>query len=319
LASVAGAALCGGARAAGTKLRRVGWLSQGLSSEPPIGGPAPFRDALRERGWSEGRDIAVVYRFAEGNPDRLPGLASELVRSDVEVIVAPTPSAIAAARQATATIPIVMVYGPDPAESGIVATLARPGGNVTGLTSLSVDVSVKQLELVKEILPALSTVGVLWNPTNPWHRSALPRLDAAAKPLGVRLTPVGVANAREIDSAVTRLVNERVGAALVLADPLTFEHRARLAGLATNQRLPMIAGLTAYTEAGSLASYWPDSAQMFERAAGYVDRILRGARPADLPIEQPTKFELAVNVRTANALGVAIPRAVMVRADRVFE
>ena len=316
---LAAAPVAAEAQQPGARVYQVGWLQGGSASDYPSQTLDAFRHGLREFGWVEGRNIVLVYRFAESKVDRLPELAAELVRMKVDVILATTPGVVAAAKNASKTIPIVMVYGPDPVATGLVATLARPGGNITGLTSLSADLSVKQLELLKEMVPGLSRVGVLWNPTNPWHAAGVKRVEIASQALGLRLQVVGVRGPDEFDAAFAAMARERAGAILGLPDPMTFAHRARLADLAAKHRLPTMNGVTAYTEAGGLASYWPDGAEMFRRAAGYVHKILSGARPGDLPIEQPTKFELVINLKTAKRLGLRIPPPVLARADRVLE
>lgn len=301
------------------RVYQVGWLSGGSASTSSPELLDAFRHALREFGWVEGRNIRIVYRYADGHLDRLADMAADLVRIQVDVILATVPAALAAARNATKTVPIVMVFGPDPVESGLVASLARPGGNITGLTSLSADLGRKQLELLKEMVPGLARVAVLWNPANPWHATGVKHVEAAARGLGVRLQVLGVREPDEFDAAFAAMARERAGAVLGLPDPLTFLHRARLADLAAKHRLPSMNGLSEYTEAGGLASYWPNSAEMFRRAATYVHRILTGTRPGDLPIEQPTKFELVVNLKTAKALGLAIPSSLRLRADRLIE
>jgi len=298
------------------KVFHVAWLS--ASSTFPKGEDA-FRHGLQEFGWVEGRNILIVYRHAEGQLERLPEMAAELVRMKVDVILATSPAPLAAARKATQTIPIVMVFGPDPVEAGLIVGLARPGGNITGLTSLSADLSPKQLELLNEMVPGLSRVAVLWNPTNPWHASGVKRLEVAARVLRVRLQIVGVRKPDELDAAFVAMARERADAILSLPDGLTFAHRVRLAALAAKHRLPTMNGLIEYTEAGGLASYWPNSTEMFRRAAGYVHRILSGSRPGDLPIEQPTKFEFVINLKTARALGLTIPSSLRLRADRVID
>jgi len=302
---------------AGNRMYRIGWLSATAVSSPES--MEAFRQSLREFGWIEGRNFTLVFRHGDGQPERLAQRAAELVKMNVDVIVATVPAALAPARSATSTIPIVMVYGPDPAAAGVVSSLARPGGNVTGLTSLSVDLAVKQLELVKAMIPDVSRVAVLWNPTNPWHASAVQRIETAARGLRISLRSVGVRGPEDFNSAFATMKQERAGALLNLSDPMTFSHRVLLAELALKHRLPMMSGVTEYTEAGGLASYWPNTSDTFRNAAVYVHRILNGARPSDLPIEQPRKFELVINVKTAKALGVTIPAAVLARADRLIE
>jgi putative ABC transport system substrate-binding protein len=299
-------------------VRQVGWLS-GRAAGQTSEAESAFRDAMRDLGWVEGRNLRILFRYSDGQLDRLSEMAAEMVRLKVDVIVATVPAALAAARKATTSIPIVMVFGPDPVETGVVASLSHPGGNVTGLTSLSADLGRKQLELLKEMLPAVSRVGVLWNSTNPWHEAGVKRVEAAAKEIGVRVHPVPVRDARELEPAFAAFAKERDEAVLTLADPLTFVHRARLAEIAVRHRLATMNGLIEYTEAGGLASYWPNSVEMFRRSAGYVHRILGGARPGELAIEQPTQFELALNLKTAKALGVTIPSSLLLRADRIVE
>ena len=278
-----------------------------------------FRHGLGEFGWVEGRNVRIVSRYAEGHLDRLPDMAAELVHMRVDVILATSPAMVAAARNATKTVPIVMVFGPDPVESGLVTSLARPGGNITGLTSLSADLAPKQLELLKEMVPGLERVAVLWNPANPWHAAAVKRVETSARALRLRLQVLAVRGPDEFDAAFAAMAKERAGGFLGLADPITFLHRARLADLATKHRLPSMNGLVEYAEAGGLASYWPNSAEMFRRAASYVHKILSGARPGDLPIEQPLKFDLVVNLETAKALRLTIPSSLLLRVDRLIE
>jgi ABC-type uncharacterized transport system substrate-binding protein len=308
--------------AAGTqqaeKVYRIGYLGGGMHATAPHLVEA-FRQGLREHGWVEGRNIIIEYRSQEGKAERLPEVAAELVRLNVDVIVATNPPWIWAVKDATKTIPIVMVFGPDPVESGLVRSLARPGGNITGLTSLSADLSAKQLDLLKEIVPGVSLVALLWNPTNPWHTLALKSIETTAQYRGVRLQALGVRGPDEFNAAFLSMTKDRAGALLVLADPVTAEHRARVAELAVKHRLPAVCALREFAEAGCLASYWPNSPASFRRAAAYVHRILNGARPGDLPIEQPTTFELVLNAKTAKALGLTIPPPVLLRADQVIQ
>jgi putative ABC transport system substrate-binding protein len=232
----------------------------------------------------------------------------------VDVIVATNPAVVLGAKRATATIPIVMVNTPDPVELGLVASLARPGGNITGVTSLSVDVTVKQLELLKEAVPRTSRIAVLWNPDNPWHPIAVKGLREGSRSLGVQLQILEVRAADGFERAFRTMITERAQAVLVLADPLTFAHRHELAILAVSHRLPLMGALRGYAQAGSLMSYWAGEKELLRRAASYVDRILKGARPGDLTIEQPTKYELVVNPKTAKALALTIPQSLLLRA-----
>jgi putative ABC transport system substrate-binding protein len=237
----------------------------------------------------------------------------------VDVIVATNPANVFGARRATATIPIVMVHTPDPVQLGLVASLARPGGNITGVTSLSVELSVKQLQLLREAVPRASRIALLWNPDSPWHPLVVKGLRDEPRGLGVPIQMVEVRRPEHLDAAFPALVRERTGAALALADPMMVTHRARLADLALRHRIPVMGGLSAYAAAGCLMSYWADEGELYRRAATYVDRILKGANPAGLPIEQPTTYQLVVNLKTARALGLTLPPSLLSRVDRVIE
>ena len=293
------------------KVRRIGSLGEGA--------PEALRQGLREAGYVEGPTLAIEWRSSEGKPERFDDLAAELVRLKVDVIVATNPAATFAARRATASIPIVMVNTPDPVQLGLVASLGRPGGNITGTTTLSADLSVKHLELLKEAVPRVVRVAALWNPTNPWHPLALEGAEAAARSLGVQLQAPEVRRPDELDAAFAAMARDRAGAVLVLADPMTYFHRGRIAQLAATRRLPAMYGIRGHVEAGGLMSYWAHQAELYQRVASYVDRILKGAEPSDLPIEQPTKFELVINLKTAKALGLTIPPSLLQRADQVIE
>jgi putative ABC transport system substrate-binding protein len=281
--------------------------------------PEMLRQSLRALGYVEGRNLVMEIRETKGRSERVDDLASELARLKVDVIVATTPTGVFGAKRATATTPIVMVNTPDPVDLGLVASLARPGGNITGLTSLSVDLSIKQLDLLKEAVPQASRTAVMWNPDNPWHPVAVKGLQAAGRSLGLQLRFLEVRGPDEFGGTFHAMAAERIQALLVLADPMTFANRRQLAGLATKHRLPMMGSLPDYAEAGGLMSYWADSTDLYRRAASYVDRILKGARPGDLPIEQPTKYELVVNLKAAKAIGITMPRSLILRADRVIE
>ena len=294
-----------------TKPYRIGVLGMGPDEM--------LQQSLRDLGYIDGRDVVFEIRDSEGRSERLDGLALDLVRLKVDVIVAPYPAAVLSAKRATATIPIVMMNTPDPVQLGLVASLARPGGNITGLTTLTVDVSIKQLELLKEAVPLASRVALLWNSDNPWHSVAVKGLQARSGSLGLQLQVLEVRGPDAFDSAFHAMTTERAQAVLVLADPMMFTHRQRLADLAIKHRLPMMSNVRKYAEAGSLMSYWADRADLSRRAASYVDRILKGARPGDLPIEQPTKFEFVANLKTAKALGITIPQSVLLRADEVIQ
>jgi ABC-type uncharacterized transport system substrate-binding protein len=300
-------------------VRRIGYLSNtSLAASSRF--VEALRQGLRELEWVEGQNIVIEYRWAEGRSDRLPGLAAELLRLKVDVIIAaPTPSAVAA-KNATRTIPIVMVAVGDPVRLGLVASLARPGANVTG-TSFDVGLEVfgKELELLKETLPRLRRVAILSNRGNPSQEVAVRDLKAAAASLRLQLQHLPVRGPNEFDGAFGALKEESADALLVVADSLFNLHRARLADLAARNRLPSMYGFREFVEAGGLMSYGPSVSAVFRRAATYVDKILKGAKPADLPVEQPTTFELVINLKTAKALGLTIPPALLQRADQVIE
>lgn len=278
-----------------------------------------FREELVHLGWIEGRNVLIRWKNAEGQVSRFDELAAALVRANVDVIVVTNPNALLAARRATSSIPIVMVNTPDPVEFGFVSSLARPGGNVTGTSSLSADVSVKQLELITELLPGVSHLAVLSVSSNPWHPNAVSALHAAAPSLGVNLDVRTVHDAGELEQNFAGLARDRVQAVLVLADPLTFFYRARLAELGIRYRLPVVDGLREYAEAGALMAFWPESETLYRRTAAYVDKLLKGARAETLPVEQPTKYELVINLKTARSLGLDVPPSILARADKVIQ
>ena len=281
------------------KVPRIGYLrSTSPSDRPPL--LDAFRQGLRELGWVEGRNIVIDYRYAEGRFDRLPDLAAELVRLKVDIIVAsPTPAA-AAAKNATQTIPIVMIAVTDPVGLGLIASLARPGGNVTGLSySAGLEIVGKQLELLKETVPKVRRVAILSNPANLSQPLSIRELKVAARSLGVQLQLLEAQGPNEFDGAFAAMATERVGALLVMSDSMLNSHRTRLADLAARSRLPAAYGLRENVEAGGLVSYGPSVRDLFRRSATYVDKILKGAKPADLPVERPTKFDLVINLKTA--------------------
>ncbi len=274
---------------------------------------------LRDLGYVEGQTIAIEYRWAEGKPERMRELAEELVRLKVDVIVAPSSIYTAAAKRATSTIPIIFFSHADPIGSGHVANLARPGGNITGLSLMMTETSVKGLELLKEAVPRLSRVAVVWDPATPSHGPGLRAIEVAAAARGFRIQSLGVRTATEYESAFSAMGRERADGVLVLSTPLYIASARRLAELAMTHKLPSLFGPRHHVEAGGLMSFGPDRADMFRRGAVYVDMILKGARPADLPVQQPTKFELAINLKTARALGLTIPPSLLQRADQVIE
>jgi putative tryptophan/tyrosine transport system substrate-binding protein len=301
------------------KVPRIGYLSSS-SATATSSFVGAFRQGLREHGWVEGQNIVVDWRFAEGRFDRLPDLVAELVRLKVEAIVtAPTPAAVAA-KKATGTIPIVMINVSDPVELGLVASLAHPGGNITGVSySVGVETFGKALELLKESVPYVRRVAFLSNPASAARAPVIRDVKVAALSLGVQLQLVEAREPNEFDAAFVAMAGDRTQAILVAADSMFIIHRARLADLAARNRLPAMYGLREHVEAGGLMSYGPSSVANYRRAAFFVDKILKGAQPADLPIEQPTEFELVINLKSAKALGLTIPPSLLLRADQVIE
>jgi putative ABC transport system substrate-binding protein len=278
-----------------------------------------FSDGLREFGYVEGKNIVFERRYSEGRAERFPELAGELVGLKVDLILVVTTPAALAAKAATSTIPILFVTAIDPVGAGLATSLARPGGNVTGLTTLSPELSAKRLELLKELVPRVARVGVLWNTTNPANALVLRQMDEAGRQLGVVLQSYGVRAPDDFESTFAKIVQQRPGALLVLADAMMFRHRDQIAKFALQARLPSIFEAKEMTVAGGLMSYGSSYPELFRRAAFYVDRLLRGVRPADLPFEQPSKFEFVLNMKTARALGLTIPPAMRVRADELIE
>jgi putative ABC transport system substrate-binding protein len=270
-------------------------------------------------GYVAGQNITIEYRYAEGRLERLPGLATDLVRLNVDVIVAGGTHAIRAARHETSVIPIVMAVTADPVGSGFVASLSRPGGNITGLTSLSTDLSGKRLALLKEIVPRLVRVAVLWNSANRDNASQLREAEAAAKAMGVQIRPIGVKDSGDFDEAFASVQRERADALYALGDSLVSSNRKRIADFATKNRLPAMFTTKQSVEAGGLVSYGTSFFDLFHRSAVYVDKILKGTKPGDLPVEQPTKFDLVINLKTAKAIGLKIPPPLLQRADQVIE
>jgi putative ABC transport system substrate-binding protein len=304
------------------KVYRIGYLSQSSGSGNAYLRPLEaFRHGLLELGWVEGQNVVIEYRFAEGQQDRLPALAEELVRLKVDVIVAtPTPAAVAA-KNATRTIPIVGMGLTEPVALGLVASLARPGGNVTGLTySVDAGIFAKQLELLKEAVPKIRKVAVLLNPGNsPALPLTISSVKTAAASLGLQLQLLEVRAPREFDNAFAMIAKERTEALLVTGDPMLLINRTRLADLAKKNRVPSMSTQGQWVEAGGLMSYGTSLPDLWRRAATYVDKILKGTRPADLPVEQPTKFELVLNLATAKSLGITFPQSLRLRADEVIQ
>jgi putative ABC transport system substrate-binding protein len=299
------------------KVHRIGFLA---SSSAPTAVHEGFRQGLREVGWIEGQNIVIDYRFADGH-ERLPALAAELVRLNVDIIVALATPATAAAKAATGTIPIVTMGAGDPVGSGFIASLARPGGNVTGLTysGTGLGILAKQLELLMEAAPNVRRVAILSNPTNPNHPRWMKEIKEAGRSLRVPLQLLEIRSPNEFDGAFAAVAKERAGAVFVVADSLFIGHRTRLAALLAKNRLPSFAQYKELVEAGGLMSYGPSLPTLGRRGATYVDKILKGAKPADLPVEQPTRLDLVINVKTARALGLMIPQQLLVRADELIE
>jgi putative ABC transport system substrate-binding protein len=302
------------------RMRRVGFLitvvpPAQFASEYLVG----FTQGMRELGYLEGKDFVIELRSAEGRYERLPGLAAELVRTKVDVIVTGSTAAVRPAQQATATIPIVMGYSIDPVGNGVVASLAHPGGNTTGLAGSADDSSPKQLELLTTMVPGLSRVAVLTNPHNPASSSAMKSVESAAEKTNLRVVPVEVRNPQEIEDAFAALAKQNVAAVVVGIDPMFFEQRQQLAQLALRNRMASIFPLREFPAAGGLMSYGESLPEFYRRAASFVDKIFKGAKPSDLPIEQPTRFNLVINRKTADALGLMIPSQLYVFADEVIE
>jgi putative ABC transport system substrate-binding protein len=297
------------------KLWRIGYLS-GSSHAPPIDA---FVQGLRDQGYVEGRNLVLEMKLAHGRVERIPDLAAELVRQNPHVIVAAANVAGLSAKKATTIIPIVVIASHDGVKVGLFASLARPGGNVTGLESLAPDLDVKRLEWLKDVIPTLSRVALLYNPSDPGGAVHVDVTLRTARALGVDVRLVEVRAPAEVDSALMAIVRDRPDALLTVTDPLVFAHRERIARFTLEQALPSAHEYRTYADFGGLMSYGPNMSALWSRAAYYVDRILKGARPGDLPVEQPTKFELVINLRTASALGLTIPPALLARADHAIE
>ena len=301
------------------KIARIGFLlaasSQGNETQLQA-----FRDGLRDLGYVEGKNFQLEVRWGEGKLERLPALAAELVQLKVDIIVAASSPSVVAARQATRTIPIVMPFSSDPVGDGLVASLAHPGGNITGLSIMSAELGEKRIQLLKEMFPKVAhAMDVLWNPDYVGMRARFEQARTAAPAVGLNVRSVEVRDTRELDAAFEAIVRERPEALLLLVDPFTRSQRSRIVEFAAEQRLPAIYESSDFVDAGGLISYGPNIFNQFRRAASYVDKILRGAKPADLPIEQPTTFELVINMRAAKALGIKFPDSILLRADRVIE
>jgi len=303
------------------KVARIGLLPVNSATNPHVS--EAFRLGLRDLGYVEGRNVVIEYRDAEGKLERLPALAAELVALKVDVIVAAASAVPArAAKQATRTLPIVFIGAGDPVTTGLVTSLARPGGNLTGLSMLAPELIGKWLDLLRQAVPGVSRVAFLWQPGAAGERTDkdyLKEADVAARALGMRLQVVEARGPADIDRAFSDMIRARAGALAVLSTPMFSSERRRLLDLAAKNRLPAVYSFREYVDAGGLMSYGPSLADMYRRAATYVDKILKGAKPGDLPVEQPTKFELVINLKTARALGLTIPPSLLGRADQVIE
>ena len=310
LAAVAGAQ--------STKIPRIGYLAANTRAATTARAEA-FRQGLRELGYVEGKNIAIEHRYADGNPDRLPTLAAELVRLKVEIIVSGGPSSTAAAREATVTIPIVMAQHPDPVGSGFVASLAQPGGNITGLSTLAPELSGKRLELLKEVVPKLSRVAIVGTSTAPGYAQMLKELELAARALKVQLQYLDVRELKDIETTFRAASKERAEAALTLNSPVFNSHRTRIVELAVKNKLPAMYDRPDFVEDGGLMTYGVNFNDLERRAATYVDKILKGRTPAEIPVEQPIKFEFVINLKAAKQIGLTIPPNVLARADKVIK
>jgi putative ABC transport system substrate-binding protein len=297
--------------------RRIGFLLVGLT--PESAAAQHFRKGLRDAGYSEGRSVVIEWRSAKGDYDRVPGLVADFIQSKVDVIVVDSTIAAQVAKRSTPTIPIVMALVLDPVGSGLVKSLAQPGGHVTGLSMMTTELKPKQLSLLKEAIPWLARLAVLWNPDHPYHAKVFDDLKAIAPALSIQLTSASVRTPDQFDPAFSDIRRAQAQALYVVDDPVFFAHHATILKLASKARLPTIHELRRWPEHGGLMSYGADLLDLFYRAAIYVDRILKGARPADLPVEQPTKFELVVNLKTAKALGLTLSPSILARADEVIQ
>ena len=298
------------------KISRVGVLSGGSPTPHLL---YAFRQGLRDLHHLEGENIAIEARWADGQLDRLPGLVGELVQLKVDVIVTSGAPAAFAAKQATSTIPIVMAQINDPVGLGLVASLGQPGGNITGLANLHSELAAKQLELIKEAIPRATRVAVLWNPMNPGAALIVEHTRHAARALGMALVPVEARDPKGLEQSFAAMARERANALLLPPDPLFLPYGREIVSLAARRRLPAMYGWREFVEAGGLMAYGPNIPDMFRRAATYVDKILKGAKAADLPVEQPTRFDMLINLKTAKALGLTIPPSILIRADRVIQ
>ena len=302
------------------RIPRVGFLHPAVPQNNTTPFLEAFRQGMRELGYMEGKNLQLEVRWGEGKLERMPALAEELVRIKVDVIVAASSPSVIAARQATKTIPIVMPLSSDPVGDGLVASLAHPGGNITGLSMMAPEVGAKRLQLLKEVIPKPSrAVGVLWNPAYAGMAARFRDAQRNAPAAGIDVRSLEVRDTRELEKALEDVTRSRPDGLILLADPLTLSQRLRIVEFAAEARIPAVYEISEFADAGGLMSYGHNPGELCRRAATYVDKILKGAKPAELPIQQPTKFELVINLKTAKALGITIPQSILLQADRVIE
>src|SRR5689334_16710 len=313
------AALAGGWPLAASAQKSAKTPVIGVLWPNPLSQFEPIRQGLRDLGYVEGKNIRFEFRSGEGTLDKLPEMAVELVRIPVDLIVTLAPQATVAARRATRTIPIVFVAMGDPVASGVVASLAQPGANLTGTTRMVVDMTAKHVEILKEVHPALSNLAVMWNPNNSSHLPALKAVEASARALSVRVLALEVRSAAELEPAFQATLQKRCDGLLFIADPVFFIQLKRIADFVTANHLPAIANFVEFPKIGGLVGYAPSLPEEYRHAASHIDKILKGANPADLPVEQPTKFQLVINLKTAKILGLSVPPSFLTRADEVIE
>jgi putative ABC transport system substrate-binding protein len=300
------------------KIVRIGFLLSGSTASDATRTEA-FRQGLGELGYLDGQNITIIYRYAKGERRLLSSLAAELASARVEIIVAGGSAAVTAAKKATGTIPIVMAQSSDPVAAGVVASLVKPGGNVTGLSGMAPELSGKQLELLKEIVPKLSRVIVVADPEGQTYNARIKEIESAAKAMNVQLQPVGLRGNKDLENLAAEITKTHPSGLIAFQNPAVELDRRQIAELATKHRLPTVYIASEFADAGGLVSYGPHYPDLYRRAAVYVDKILKGAKPADLPVEQPTKFELVINLKTAKQIGLTIPPNVLARADRVIK
>lgn len=300
------------------KVPRIGWLAPGTQASQEVS-LEEYRSGMRELGYLEGRTVETEYVYADGQFDRLPGLAAELVAHKVDLIVTSSTPGSLAAKRATKTIPIVFAVSSDPISTGVVESLARPGGNITGLSVMASELSAKRIELLHTLLPRVNRMAALWDSSNPGMALRVRETQVAAEQLRIAFFDAGTRDLEGLEAMFAEILRQRPGALLVTAEPFTNRHRDRILEFAMRNRIPAMYEESRFVEAGGLLSYGPNILDMYRRSAIYVDKILKGAKPSDLPVEQPTKFELVINLKTAKALGITIPQSVLVRVDKTIQ